>query len=278
MPLTTVNLAFKAKFYVPQHMRVVRDQIAVASHRLATAAPILRRLCSTCSHWLSIGKSDDVDGTEPPKSEQSETVSPLINFPKDGDSGSFGMLGIFHVLDNANHFRKYGDSGSFGMLGQLESNSVASRLIPDNMLLILMDYKSISLKDRKQITHDSELFTSSLAILPFILYGSLVDAPEQKPKTIVDVGCGIGGSSRYLARKYGAECHDITLSPVQAERAHALAADQGLSDKIRYHRLLLGSIVSSLRILFFPFRDSTVRLPSIIESILDICWNRAATI
>ncbi|KAI3723515.1 hypothetical protein L2E82_35146 [Cichorium intybus] len=92
-----------------------------------------------------------------------------------------------------------------------------------------------TLQDRKQITHDSELLTSSLAILPFILYGSLVDAPEKKPKTIVDVGCGIGGSSRYLARKYGVECHGITLSPVQAERAQALAADQGLSDKSEEH-------------------------------------------
>lgn len=53
----------------------------------------------------------------------------------------------------------------------------------------------------------------------------------QKPKSIVDVGCGIGGSSRYLARKYGATSHGITLSPVQAKRAQELAAAQGLDDK-----------------------------------------------
>jgi tocopherol O-methyltransferase len=52
------------------------------------------------------------------------------------------------------------------------------------------------------------------------------------PKTVVDVGCGIGGSSRYLAKKFGASCSGITLSPVQAERANALAAAQGLSDKV----------------------------------------------
>lgn len=62
---------------------------------------------------------------------------------------------------------------------------------------------------------------------------SVADDPEKKPRSIVDVGCGIGGSSRYLAKKYGAECHGITLSPVQAERAQALAADQGLADKVR---------------------------------------------
>lgn len=48
----------------------------------------------------------------------------------------------------------------------------------------------------------------------------------------VDVGCGIGGSSRYLARKFGAKCRGITLSPVQAKRAQAIAAAEGLSDKV----------------------------------------------
>nr|XP_043632192.1 probable tocopherol O-methyltransferase, chloroplastic [Erigeron canadensis] len=65
-------------------------------------------------------------------------------------------------------------------------------------------------------------------------FASVPDDEEKKPKTIVDVGCGIGGSSRYLAKKYGAECQGITLSPVQAERAQALAADQGLADKVSF--------------------------------------------
>ncbi|GJT81945.1 putative reverse transcriptase domain-containing protein, partial [Tanacetum coccineum] len=47
-------------------------------------------------------------------------------------------------------------------------------------------------------------------------------------------GHGIGGSSRYLAKKYGAECCGITLTPVQAERAEALANAQGLGDKISF--------------------------------------------
>ncbi|CAL5401592.1 unnamed protein product [Camellia sinensis] len=55
--------------------------------------------------------------------------------------------------------------------------------------------------------------------------------PMKRPKSIVDVGCGIGGSSRYLARKYEAQCQGITLSPVQAQMAEGLAASQGLVNK-----------------------------------------------
>ena len=34
-------------------------------------------------------------------------------------------------------------------------------------------------------------------------------------KQMVDVGCGIGGSSRHISRKFGCAAHGITLSPVQ---------------------------------------------------------------
>ena len=55
--------------------------------------------------------------------------------------------------------------------------------------------------------------------------------PTNRPKSIVDVRCGIGGSSRYLARKYDAQCQGISLSPIQAQMAEGLAASQGLSNK-----------------------------------------------
>jgi len=48
-------------------------------------------------------------------------------------------------------------------------------------------------------------------------------------KKVVDVGCGIGGSSRHIARKYpGSTAQGITLSPYQAYRGNELAKEQGL--------------------------------------------------
>ncbi|KAF7835284.1 gamma-tocopherol methyltransferase [Senna tora] len=65
-------------------------------------------------------------------------------------------------------------------------------------------------------------------------FAAVYEDPTKWPKTIVDVGCGIGGSSRYLARKFGAKSIGITLSPVQAARANALSAAQGLADKVSF--------------------------------------------
>ncbi|XP_019103971.2 probable tocopherol O-methyltransferase, chloroplastic isoform X1 [Beta vulgaris subsp. vulgaris] len=62
-------------------------------------------------------------------------------------------------------------------------------------------------------------------------FAGVSDDSSSKPKVVVDIGCGIGGSSRYLAKKFGATCQGITLSPMQAQRAQALAAVEGIADK-----------------------------------------------
>lgn len=50
--------------------------------------------------------------------------------------------------------------------------------------------------------------------------------------SMVDVGCGLGGSSRHIARKYNCTARGITLSPYQAERGNQLSTQHGLGDRV----------------------------------------------
>lgn len=59
-------------------------------------------------------------------------------------------------------------------------------------------------------------------------------ADIQSAKQILDVGCGIGGSSLYLAEKFNANATGITLSPVQAERATQRSRSAGLADRTQF--------------------------------------------
>ncbi len=52
-------------------------------------------------------------------------------------------------------------------------------------------------------------------------------------KRILDAGCGVGGSSRYLTKKFGATSYGITLSPVQAENAAKFNEKSGLADAVK---------------------------------------------
>jgi tocopherol O-methyltransferase len=53
-------------------------------------------------------------------------------------------------------------------------------------------------------------------------------APGRK---ILDVGCGLGGSSIYLAKNYDADATGITISPIQVEMARKAAARDGVNAK-----------------------------------------------
>ncbi|HEY9887631.1 MAG TPA: methyltransferase domain-containing protein, partial [Candidatus Obscuribacterales bacterium] len=50
--------------------------------------------------------------------------------------------------------------------------------------------------------------------------------------TVLDVGCGIGGSTRILARDYGFSSTGITISPQQVQRAQAITPE-GLDAKFQ---------------------------------------------
>jgi tocopherol O-methyltransferase len=51
---------------------------------------------------------------------------------------------------------------------------------------------------------------------------------------ILDVGCGIGGSTLYLANKFSANACGITLSPVQASRATARKTEGNYQQNIEF--------------------------------------------
>jgi tocopherol O-methyltransferase len=74
---------------------------------------------------------------------------------------------------------------------------------------------------------------------------------------ILDVGCGIGGSTLYLAEKFGASATGITLSPVQANRATERAEAAGLADRTQFQ------VADALAM---PFPDASFDLVWSLES------------
>jgi len=82
-------------------------------------------------------------------------------------------------------------------------------------------------------------------------------AGVQQAQNILDVGCGIGGSSLYLAEKFNATATGITLSPVQAARATERAAAAGLSTRTQFQ------VADALNM---PFADASFDLVWSLES------------
>jgi MPBQ/MSBQ methyltransferase len=59
---------------------------------------------------------------------------------------------------------------------------------------------------------------------------------KNKPVKVLDVGCGFGGTSRYLAKALGptSDVTGITLSPAQVKRGTELAVEQGVADRTHF--------------------------------------------
>jgi tocopherol O-methyltransferase len=77
------------------------------------------------------------------------------------------------------------------------------------------------------------------------------------PQNIIDVGCGIGGSTLHLAQKFGCKATGITLSPVQSSRAKERTAAAGLESRVNFE------VANALEM---PFEDNTFDLVWSLES------------
>ena len=108
-------------------------------------------------------------------------------------------------------------------------------------------YYGIDGRDRK------ERRQAQIDLIEHLLtWGGVTQAPQ-----ILDVGCGIGGSSLYLANQLNADVTGITLSPVQADRAAERAKTFGLADRTRFQ------VADALEM---PFADNSFDLVWSLES------------
>lgn len=111
---------------------------------------------------------------------------------------------------------------------------------------LITNISSLSLKRRTQAQVD---------MIDKLLDFSSLDG--SKISSVVDVGCGIGGSSRHIAKKYNCEAKGVTLSPYQAKRGNELAEEQGLKGKASFQ------VADALSM---PFPDSSFDLVWSLES------------
>lgn len=67
-------------------------------------------------------------------------------------------------------------------------------------------------------------------LLDELARGLAIDADTR----VFDVGCGLGGSARYLAFRYGCSVHGVDLSPTRVREAIHLTELVGLADRVRF--------------------------------------------
>ncbi len=75
---------------------------------------------------------------------------------------------------------------------------------------------------------------AQIDIIKELLRWGNLDETATPPQTILDVGCGIGGSTLYLAQKFNATAAGVTLSPKQAKRAQERAVEANLGDSVQF--------------------------------------------
>jgi len=61
------------------------------------------------------------------------------------------------------------------------------------------------------------------------------DLATANPTSTVDVGCGVGGSSRHIVKRFNMkEGRGLSLSPFQIKKANEFTNAAGLSDRVQY--------------------------------------------
>ncbi|NBD32489.1 MAG: methyltransferase domain-containing protein [Cyanobacteria bacterium] len=98
---------------------------------------------------------------------------------------------------------------------------------------------------------------AQIDIIEELLYWGHLSATKSSPSQILDVGCGIGGSTLYLAQKFNATAQGITLSPEQAKRATERAKSANLEERVQFQ------VANALAL---PFADHSFDLVWSLES------------
>ena len=98
---------------------------------------------------------------------------------------------------------------------------------------------------------------AQIDIIEELLYWGNLHNPETPPQNILDVGCGIGGSTLYLAQKFNATAQGVTLSPEQAKRAQERATEVNLGERVQFQ------VANALNL---PFSDESFDLIWSLES------------
>jgi ubiquinone/menaquinone biosynthesis C-methylase UbiE len=70
----------------------------------------------------------------------------------------------------------------------------------------------------------------------------MVEGLELEGRSVLDLGCGLGGPACILAAKYGADVVGTDLEPPLIERAQRRAARLGLSDRTRFEVVTPGRL------------------------------------
>ena len=102
-----------------------------------------------------------------------------------------------------------------------------------------LDYRMLWLNPQNNAIHfgywdeRTRSHSESLLNMNRVLANKIGIRPGQR---ILDAGCGIGGSSTWLAKTYGVEVVGITPVASQVERARRYAQKQGITDRVSFEQ------------------------------------------